>query len=175
LLIPLLGFLVAAAPGKDALSSSSTGDLERNRELLHKWQADPEHAALLQHDLRAFWALPKAKQKQLRQLDRELHQLDPATQKRLRRVADRYMAWLERLPAERRRAIEGASDPEQRLQRIKALREQQWIERLPKRVQVELAKLAQRERSEQVRKLREQERQQRNLWKRPVSAGPRAK
>jgi hypothetical protein len=171
LLLPLLLLLTAATPSPRTTSVSSGDDLERNRELLRKWKSEPGHYARLQRDLHDFWALPEAKRQRLRQLDRALHQLDAKTQKRLWKVAERYSAWLERLPEEQRRQIEETQDTRERVQLIRAFRERQWIERLPRKVREDLEKLPPEERTAQVVRLREQERQQRILWKRPVNAG----
>ena len=175
LLLPMLAFLMGSAPEKGRTSRSSSADRERNRQLLEQWKADPEHYARLEQDLRAFWALPQAKRKQLRQLDQAFHQLDPAAQKRLWLVARRYLAWLERLPADQRRWIEEASDANERLERIKTVRERQWIAHLPKSMQEELNKLPADERSAKVQKLREQERRQRGQGKQPFFGGPTLK
>lgn len=167
LLLPLLALFAAATPDAD--------DLERNRQLLNKWKADPEHYARLQRDLRDFWALSKSERRQLRQLDRAYHQLDVPTQKRLWTVAERYLAWLERLPQAERQQIEQTKDSQERLQLIRTIRERQWIERLPRKVREELEKLPAEARAAQIAQLRKQERQQRLLWSRPVGAKQRLK
>ena len=171
LLALLLTFILAATPAQE--QASAPRDLERNRQLLLKWQADSEHQARLQRDLRDFWALPKPKRERLRQLDKELHELDAKTQKRLWKVAERYRAWLERLPEEERRTIEGTSDLNERLQLIKDIRERQWIEGLPRKVREHLGKLPAGERPSQMKRLHEQERQRRKAWQRPRPAKPR--
>lgn len=175
LLLPLLVFLTAATPSPRTTSVSSGEALEHNRELLRKWKTEPEHSARLQRDLHDFWALPEAKRQRLQQLDHALHQLDAKTQKRLWKVAERYSTWLERLPEEQRRQIEATQDTRERVQLIRALRERQWIDSLPRKVQEDLEKLPPEERAAQVVRLREQERQQRILWKRPISAGAHPK
>ena len=164
LLAPMLAFLAAATP-----SPETAADLERNRQLLQKWKAEPKHYARLRRDLHDFWELSDAKRGQLRQLDRALHQLEPQTRKRLWKVAERYLAWLERLPEDERRRIEETKDAQERLRLIRTIRERQWIERLPRKVQADLDKLPVDARSAEVARLRHQERQQRLLWKRPVN------
>jgi len=55
-------------------------------------------------DFKSFQQLPKARQEQLRQLDRALNKADPATQQRLWAALERYYLWLERLsPADRKK------------------------------------------------------------------------
>ncbi len=110
--------LLAATPAHEAGSD----DLEHNRQLLKKWQVDPEHSARLQRDLRDYWALPASKRERLRLLDKELHQLDEKTQKRLWKALERYSVWLEQLPENERKEIETASDAQERLRRIKEIR-----------------------------------------------------
>lgn len=177
LLAPLLVFLAVETPNSESTSGTeAVTDLERNRQLLHKWKTDPEHYARLQRDLHDFWALPKDERRHLRQLDREFHQLDAPTQKHLWKVAERYTGWLERLPEDQRRRIEETRDtPQERLRLIQEIRERQWIERLPRKVREELDKLPEAARSAEVARLREQERQQQILWKRPLHAGTQGK
>jgi hypothetical protein len=176
LLLPMLAFLVAATPSEEGTSGASDAAyLERNRQLLQKWKADPEHYARLQRDLRDFWALPESKRRQIRQLDRAFHELDAKTQKRLWKAAERYTAWLERLPEAERQRIEEAKDTQERLQVIRAIREQQWIERLPRKVREDLLKLPPAERAAQIASLHKQERQHRQLWSRPLGAKQRPK
>jgi len=174
--LPMLVFLLAATPGEEGASAGpDAAHLEHNRQLLQKWKADPEHYARLQRDLRDFWALPGPKRQQLRQLDHAFHQLDAKTQKRLWRAAERYIAWLERLPQAERHQIEEAKGPQERLQIVRMIRERQWIERLPRKVREDLEKLPPEERAAQIIQLRKQERQQRLLWSRPPAGKPRGK
>lgn len=165
-LLPVLGFVLSATPAHE----SASADRERNRRLLSKWKADPEHYARLQQDLRDFWALPEEQRLRLRALDRELHQLDDKTQKRLWKTAERYTLWLERLPDEDRQQIETAGDSQEKLRRIREIRQRQTIERLPKRIGDELRELPAEERTARLAKLREQEQWQRKLWQRPLGA-----
>jgi hypothetical protein len=159
-LLVVLGALIAAAPG----APSDADDLERNRRLLEKWRADPEHYKRLQTDLRAFHALPAERQQKIRDLDRQLHELDLTTQARLWAVLDRYHTWLERLPEAQRQQVKETANPADRLKLIRALREQEWIDRLPAKVRGELAKLPPGEKATEVARLRRQERAQRLFW-----------
>ena len=171
LLIPMLAFLAAATPrAEESPGDSDAANLENNRQLLQKWKADSEHYARLERDLRDFWALPEAKRQRLRQLDQDFHRLDAKSQKRLWKIAEHYAAWLDRLPEDERRQIEESQDTKERLRLIGAIRERQWIERLPRKVQEELEKLPAKERSARVTNLRKQERLQRLIWSRPIPA-----
>jgi hypothetical protein len=171
-MVPLLVFVMAATPAHEAELDDGAPALERNRHLLRKWQADPEHAARLQNDLQVFWKLPRAKREQLRQLDQELHRLDAKTLKRLWTVAERYRAWLEKLPENQRQAIETATDSQERLARIREICQQQWIEKLPQRVRDNLMKLPAEERKTRIAQLREQELVLRKVWLRPPRPAP---
>jgi hypothetical protein len=97
------------------------------------------------------------------------------SQKRIGEIAERYTAWLKRLPEEERRQIEETKDVQQRVQLIRTIRERQWIERLPRKVREDLEKLPPEERAAQIIQLRKQERQQRLLWSRPPAGKPRGK
>lgn len=176
LLLPMLAFLAAATPGEgEAPGAPDSDQFERNRQLLYKWRADPEHYARLQRDLRDFWALPQSKRRQIRQLDHAFHQLDAKTQKRLWKAAARYAAWLERLPQAERQQIEEAKNSQERLQLIRTIRERQWIERLPRKVREDVEKLPPQERAARIALLHKQERQQKQLWSRPIGAKQRPK
>jgi hypothetical protein len=172
LMTPVLGFVMAATPAHEAVPDDGASDLERNRQFLRKWQADPEHDARLRRDLRAYWKMPRAKRERLRQLDQQLHQLDAKTQQRLWRVAERYREWLEKLPEDRRREIETAKDWQERLARIKEARQRQWIDKLPRRVRDDLMKLPEKERKARIVQLRQEELALRKLWQKPVRPGP---
>src|SRR5205807_1635995 len=115
--------LLALADGGD--------DLERNRKMLEKARSDPQHYARLIQELQAFLALPEERQKELRKLDRDLHDEDSATYARLQRVLERYSNWLLRLPETERKQLESTTDLKERLRLIKEIRQRQWISRLP--------------------------------------------
>jgi hypothetical protein len=138
--------------------------LEHNRRLLEKWRGDPEHMQRLQADYQAFLALLPDRQARLRKLDKDLHAEDPAMQARLWTVLERYTSWLEKLPEGDRNWIESAPDSAGRLERVKHLRDQQWVKRLPQKIQQELAELAENKRPDRIAELRQEERQRRLEW-----------
>jgi hypothetical protein len=157
--------LLGAAPG---LAEPAPDELEANRRLLERWRADPEHYQRLQHDLRAFWALPPARQQRLRDLDRRLHEADPAIQARLWAVLQRYHTWLEELPEPDRQAVLNAPDPAERLHLIKEIRAREWIDGLPAGVRIRVLGIADpQQRAARIAFLRKQERKQRRQWQRP--------
>src|SRR5262245_33813195 len=137
---------------------------EQNRRLLEKWRSDPEHFGRLQRDYRAFLALPPTRQAQLRQFDHDLYAEDPSTQARLWAVLERYVAWLDKLPESDRAWIESALHAKERLERVKVIRDKQWVKRLPGKVQEELEKLPEDKRPERIAELRGAERQRRLDW-----------
>ena len=138
--------------------------LEQNRRLVEKWRADPDHFARLKRDHAAFQALSLERQARLRQFDHDLHDEDPATQARLMAVLERYVAWLEKLDDGDRAWVESAPDATTRLERVKTIRDKQWVKRLPRQVQEEMAKLPADKQPLRIAELRLQERQRRLDW-----------
>jgi hypothetical protein len=168
----LLVLLVAAAAALPALAVPDGDAQEHNRELLEKWRADPDHYARLQRDLRAFWALPPARRKQIRQLDQDLQHADARTRKRLWAVLERYHAWLEALPEADRRRVESAANNEERLRVVREIREGQWVERLPRKVREELEHLPPEQRQAQIALLHKEEQRHRREWRRGLRPPP---
>jgi hypothetical protein len=175
LFMPLSVLLFAGSTGSESVDSTVNGDRERNRQLLQKWKNDPEHFARLQRDLSDFWSMPDAKRRKIRELDAAFHELDTQTQKRLWKVADRYVEWLENLSEEERQRIEESNNSIERLGLIRSIRERQWIEGLPRNLREDLQKLPQEERANQVAQLREQERQQKIQWRKPIRIADRSR
>src|SRR5882724_233522 len=97
LLALALAAMGAALPEPPPGDSTSDDSLAWNQQKLEEWRANPKHASRLQRDLDRFWSLPREERDRLRALDRELHEQDSATQKRLWGVLERYHAWMERL------------------------------------------------------------------------------
>lgn len=87
-------------------------------------------------DLRPYWVqylgMPEDKRRQLLLLHRDLHEEDLQDRERLLKVMLRYCEWLERLPADRRTFVESAGSTEEKLRRIRKVREEQWIAALPR-------------------------------------------
>jgi hypothetical protein len=165
LLIVLAGWLAVPAL---ALPEAGPDELERNRRLLERWKADPEHYRRLLEDFRAFWESPPDRQERLRRLDRELHETDSATQQRLWGVLERYRLWLERLPESDRERVLNAPDKRRRLQIIKELREREWVDRLPQALRNELLTIEDpRKRAARIAEVRREDRQIRRLLQRP--------
>src|SRR5262249_10967432 len=136
-------------------------DLERNARLLERWRADSDHYARLQRDLDGFRALPRDRQEKIRRLDRELHECDPQTRKRLWETLEHYAAWLDGLPEAERQQILALADKNDRLQAVKHKREEQWLKRLPAKDRKELEKVPAEERPAVIARLREKDRERR--------------
>lgn len=143
---------------------------KHNKRQLEDWREDPNHSALLDHNLKTFWDLPRKKQEQIRRLDREIRRLPLTERKRLWRVMERYHRWLHRLGEEKRQQVNQIQDPNQRFVFVSQLRQDQWITTLPRNVQDQLNGLAKEDRSKAVNRLRQeqQDRFQRWLWGRPT-------
>jgi hypothetical protein len=154
----VLFFVLGAGIPALAVTGPSPDELERNRRLLETWRADSDHYARLRRDVKAFWELTAEERERLRRLDRELHDTDARTQKRLFGVLKRYAAWVERIPEADRQQI-AANDRSDRIKVIRELRDRQYLESLPSRVREELTQLPATERRTQLDRLRQEDRQ----------------
>lgn len=112
----------------------------------------------------AFQSLPPARRQAIRELDRQLHALDDATRDRLIRVLEVYAAWLDRLDPVQRRAVFDAPTAAQRLEVIRQLRAEQWLQSLPQPLRAELTLLTPQQKAERVRSWREEETARREEW-----------
>jgi len=90
-------------------------------------------------DFTAFLQMPAADRDRIRRVVGEISDEDPETQVRLLQVMQRYLAWLDRLPSVDRRWIGMAASAAERVERIRELRERQWIASLslPERERLE--------------------------------------
>lgn len=140
--------------------------LEHNRRLLERWRADPDHAARLARDLRAFHALPPPRRQQLRLLDEQLYAADGPTQTRLMAVLERYNAWLDALTEDQRRYILEAPDAATRSERIRDQRLREWLPRLPTREQQAVSRLPAEQQPDRIATFRYEERRLRTTWHR---------
>lgn len=160
----LLTLLVLAAP-VIADGEGTSDELDRNRRLLALWRADPDHYARLKRDWKAFQALPLARQERLRKLDRDLSEVDSRTQRHLWSVLERYAAWFDRLPEADRQRIEGTSDRNERLRVIQDVRERQMLERVPRKLREEWAKLPEDQRRTELARFRQETKRRRTEWR----------
>jgi hypothetical protein len=155
-------FLLGLAVPSDALSGENAPD--RSREILERIEADPARRAHLLRELKTFQQLPPAQQERLRKIDQALHEPSVATAARLNRTLSRYMEWLDSLPESKRAYVESAADPDERLRRVRHLREEEWIDRLPKAQRDQVRSSAGQERESLIKKLKAEEQARRKEW-----------
>src|SRR5262245_20688764 len=161
LALPALALLLPVL----ALADAPADPLAEARQQVQKLRVnDPQHYARLRHNLAVFVNLPPARQEALRKLDRDLHDEAPPQRQRLERVMDRYADWLEHLPEPERKSVLSAPDRASRVQRIRAIREQQWTKRLPKARTEQLAKMPEAERADHIKRWRSEEIEERLDW-----------
>jgi hypothetical protein len=160
-----IGFGVAAIAVTLLVLSPAAGDaVDENRDLLEKYRQDQPHYARLQQDLTIFQKLGADRQERLRKLDRDLQDETPGMRSRLGRVMQRYTDWLDRLSEADRQSIDRAPDRKSKLQRIREIREQQWLKRLPRAQQEQVAKTLGDDRARLIRRLWDEEWEQRADW-----------
>ena len=125
---------------------------------------DSDRAAFLRRQLARFQALPPARQEQIRELDRQLHELDEPTRDRLFRVMEEYADWLDRLPEADRQRVKSAADANERLRVVRDLREKEWLKSLPKTYREQYAAAKPAEQARLVEKWRLEEQERREEW-----------
>jgi hypothetical protein len=166
LMLLVIGVAAPALP----LPEPSADEVQQNRQLLARWKSDAAHYARLKADLREFLALPPERQAQLRRLDLELHDEVSTTQSRYWRVLERYAHWLERLPDADRQDIEAAADSQERLARVKEIRDREWLSRLPRSRREQVEQAPEEQQAQLISQLREEERKRRRDWEKAVQA-----
>jgi hypothetical protein len=112
----------------------------------------------------AFQALPPARREAVRDLDRQVHALDPAARDHLLRVLEVYARWLDRLPDPERRAVLAATTPRGRLDEVRKVRGQQWFDALPEAQRKRLNDLPPDRRDQLLVELRQDEARRREDW-----------
>ncbi|MFO0969402.1 MAG: hypothetical protein U0793_27920 [Gemmataceae bacterium] len=119
----------------------SAEEIERNRRKLEELERNPERLAQLRRHAQAFQALAKERQEQLLKLDHELRRLSAAGQTRLVDILRRYDEWLETLDPKERQRIAEAPDRKTRLAILHELRDRDWLQRQPRALREQYAKL----------------------------------
>jgi hypothetical protein len=138
--------------------------VDENRQTLEKWRQNPQRAERLKRNQAYFRRLAPDAQERLRKLERDLNEEGVAMRGRLKGVMHRYTAWLDTLTEEERKSIENAPDKRARLERIRELRERQWIGQLPKTQQEQIGKAQGKERADLVRKLWQDDLERKADW-----------
>jgi hypothetical protein len=152
-------------------SSTKYSPEQSRRALEEKARQDPAWYERMLRDLDAFQSLPADQQERMRQLDKQLSAQNAAINKKLMKVLERYVNWLEKLPETDRKFIEDASNSKERLQRIRQVREKQWIQTLPKAVREEIMHAKGAERQALIKKYRQEEKKRRQEWDAAMKRG----
>jgi hypothetical protein len=161
----------SASADEDKNSSLKTGPELNRRALEEKARQDPAWYERMLRDLDAFQSLSADQQERMRQLDKQLNAENAAANKKLMRVLERYVTWLEKLPAADRKFIEDASNSKERLRRIREVREKQWVQALPKAVREEIMHAKGAERQALIKKYRQEEKKRRQEWDAAMKRG----
>lgn len=127
-------------------------------------ESDKPSAPAFAKQAQAFKAMPLPRQEALRELDRQLGKEDAATRDRLVRVLEVYALWVDRLPEGERKVVFGATDGKKRLDEVRRLRNDQWVESLPAPQKAELRKLPTQQQADRILKWREEEAARRDDW-----------
>jgi hypothetical protein len=163
---------VGSASADEEKSSSLKASPESNRRALEeKARQDPAWYERVLRDLDAFQSLPADQKERMRQLDKQLSAENAATNKKLMRVLERYVNWLEKLPADDRKFIEDASNSKDRLRQIREIREKQWVQTLPKVVREEIMRAKGADRQALIKKYRQEEKKRRQEWDAAMKRG----
>ena len=107
----------------------------------HDTPLNADDPAYLRRQNAWFQAQDSRRQQQIRRLHADFQQLDADTRNRLTAVAQNYNAWLAKLPAVDRERVLAAPDSAARLELIRAMRGNEWVETLPKPYREEYARL----------------------------------
>ena len=130
----------------------------------HDTPLNPDDPAYLRRQYAWFRAQDPARQEQLRKLHAGFQQLPPDEQARLTRVMQNYNAWLARLPAADRQRVLSAPTAAERIEVVRKLREQEWVNAQPKPYRDEYAALPEPARREKVREWRAAAAERREEW-----------
>ncbi len=112
----------------------------------------------------AFKSLPAARQQAIRELDRQLFAEEPGTRDRLFQVLEGYAVWLDRLNETNRKLVLAADSPRRRLDEVRSVRNEQWVDSLPPAWREELRKLPAAERQERILRWRKDEARLHEEW-----------
>ena len=127
---------------------------------------DPDQRDRLKQYAAAFRNLSSEAQDRIRQLDKELKEENEATRTRLTGVMERYALWLSRLSDADRKRIQAAPAGPERLQVVRAVMEQQWLDSLPPARKDQLAKATDTEQKSLMDRWRREEHQRQDdrVW-----------
>ncbi|MCS7047318.1 MAG: hypothetical protein NZO58_13245, partial [Gemmataceae bacterium] len=148
-----------------ALPEPTPEQWRANRRRFEQLRKQPEELARLRAEAEAFFHLDPERQQHIVRLAKALANEPVATQTRLMEVLDRYVDWYHnQIDDAARQRLHDARDPQQRLEIIRKLREDQWIADQPKALRDRLAQLPAAERAAWIAKEKAAERQRRIEW-----------
>lgn len=130
----------------------------------HDAPINPDDPHYIRRQYAWFTAQEPARQQQLRRLHAAYQELDPATQARYTRVLQEYNAWLAKLPEADRRRVLDAPTPAARLEEVRTLREEDYVERLPRKLREEYASLPADDRRAKLAEWRTEEADRQEEW-----------
>lgn len=185
ILFLLIGFVVLGEPA-DIFADARDEQLQKYQSLLNKLKSSPEHYNQLVKNYESFQALPRERQKALKDLDNAIHQLmknhdsqqalgkekqligqkktdggqtkhESLDSARLFEVYQRFGEWYENLAQAEKQKLENATTPDARIAEIKNILTAQWVGRLPKADADALMKLDDSSRAIQIMKMKKEE------------------
>jgi len=112
----------------------------------------------------AFKALPIERQENIRDLDKQVRSLDAPTREQRIRVLETYIRWLNKLPESDHKRVLMADTSRRRLDEIRKILNQQWIDGLPPARRAKLNGLPAAGQVELIRQWRDEETTQRDEW-----------
>jgi len=178
----MLAFLITFGTPAGIFADARGEQEQKYQSLLKKLKASPEHHSQLLKNYESFQALPKEKQKTLKDLDDAIYQLiksydsyqtlgkekqialkkttgksDSQEAGRLLEVFQKFGEWYEALDETEKDSLAKASHPDGRIAEIKKILTSQWISRLPQGDSVALLKLDEPMRAIQIAKMKKEE------------------
>lgn len=178
----MLAFLITLGKPAGIFADARDEQEQKYQSLLKKLKASPEHHNQLKKNYESFQALPKEKQKTLKDLDNAIFQLiksydsfqtlgkekqislkktagksDSQEAGRLLEVFQKFGGWYEALDQAEKDNLAKASHPDGRIAEIKKILTSQWMGRLPKRDLDSLLKLDETTRAIQIVKMKKEE------------------
>ena len=178
----MLAFLITFGTPAGIFADARGEQEQKYQSILKKLKASPEHYNQLLENYKSFQALPKEKQKTLKDLDDAIYQLmksydsyqtlgkekqialkktagksDSQEAGRLLEVFQKFGEWYDALDLTEKDSLAKASHPDGRIAEIKKILTNQWISRLPKSDSDALLKLEEPMRAIQILKMKKEE------------------
>ena len=182
IILLMLAFLITFGIPAGIFADARGEQEQKYQSLLKKLKASPEHYNQLLKNYESFQALPKEKQKTLKDLDDAIYQLiksydsyqtlgkekqialkkttgksDSQEAGRLIEVFQKFGEWYEALDESEKDSLAKASHPDGRIAEIKKILTSQWISRLPKGDSLALLNLDEPMRAIQIAKMKKEE------------------